>query len=84
MDNEIETELYLQSTKTEEDFIPPISYNGAILLIAMMTLLFLSGLTQGDYRLALHKMGFRDPITKAYTLLLTTPILFELMFNPLR
>ena len=28
-------------------------------------------------------MGFRDPVTKAYTIMLTTPILFELLFNPL-
>ena len=38
----------------------------------MMALLFLSGLTQGDYRLALRKLGFRDPVTKGYTILLTT------------
>ena len=83
MVNEIDSVPSPEPTQTEEGTLPPISYNGAFLLIGMMALLFLSGLTQGDYRLALHKMGFRDPVTKGYTILLTTPILFELMFNRL-
>ena len=49
----------------------------------MMALLFVGALTQGDLSRTFRLMGFRDPVTKAYTIMLTTPILFELLFNPL-
>ena len=63
--------------------VPPVSYNGVFLLLGMMALLFVGALTQGDLSRTFRLMGFRDPVTKAYTIMLTTPILFELLFNPL-
>ena len=49
----------------------------------MLVILFIGAMTQGDFSRTLRLMGWRDPVTKAYTIMLTTPIFFEMLFHPL-
>ena len=77
------TTVERDSSPEVDSSVPPVSYNGVFLLLGMMALLFVGALTQGDLSRTFRLMGFRDPVTKAYTIMLTTPILFELLFNPL-
>ncbi|MDP6223665.1 MAG: phosphatase PAP2 family protein [Candidatus Poseidoniaceae archaeon] len=71
------------SSQSLEEELPPVSYNGVFFLIGMMVILFIGAMTQGDFSRTLRLMGWRDPVTKAYTIMLTTPIFFEMLFHPL-